>query len=145
MQFKKTEVINGVRVKTREARLWYDMMNRCESGGKCQARQPAYVGCFTSTLFQDFQLFAGWCHSQVGFGLKGHQLDKDILVEGNKEYSEDVCVFVPQELNKFLTLRAADRGNCPLGVYWREEVDKYVAIYAHKLDILETRLKLKEK
>ena len=46
----------------------------------------------------------------------GYQLDKDILVKGNKIYSEDTCVFVPYEVNLFLTKTDAKRGLHPIGV-----------------------------
>jgi len=34
----------------------------------------------------------------------GKQLDKDILIPGNKEYGPEKCVFVSQELNKFFNM-----------------------------------------
>jgi hypothetical protein len=43
-------------------------------------------------------------------------LDKDILHKGNKIYSSDTCVFVPQFINKLFINRNADRGILPLGV-----------------------------
>ena len=79
-------------------------------------RYPTYRGCVTSENFKNFQFFAGWCQEQVGFGEDGCQLDKDILIKGNKVYSEDTCVFVPKELNLVLTSRKALRGEQPIGV-----------------------------
>ena len=40
----------------------------------------------------------------------GYCLDKDILIRGNKEYSEVACRYVPQYLNKLLLDRGAARG-----------------------------------
>lgn len=127
MRHKKSYIVDGDEVKTKECILWRHMLQRCEAGGKEQAKHPTYIGCSTSETFKDFQFFAEWCQSQVGFGLSGYHLDKDILFEGNKVYSEDICVFIPQELNKFLTTRTASRGDYPLGVSWHERSGKFRA------------------
>jgi hypothetical protein len=52
----------------------------------------------------------------VGFGEEGFCLDKDILSKGVKEYSEQNCVFVPQEINKLLNKHKIHRGEYPIGV-----------------------------
>ena len=54
-------------------------------------------------------------------------IDKDILGGVNSAYSEDTCIFIPQEVNKFFTQRSADRGEHPLGVSWRDRSKKFVA------------------
>ncbi|QFH49348.1 hypothetical protein [Leclercia adecarboxylata] len=43
-------------------------------------------------------------------------MDKDILVPGNKQYSEAACRYVPQYVNNVLVDRGNDRGLLPLGV-----------------------------
>ena len=44
-------------------------------------------------------------------------LDKDILYKGNKVYSRNTCIFVPQRINKLFTKRDNSRGKDPIGVY----------------------------
>ena len=44
-------------------------------------------------------------------------LDKDILHKGNKVYSRDTCIFVPQRINNLLIKRDKMRGKDPIGVY----------------------------
>jgi hypothetical protein len=69
-----------------------------------------------SENFQDFRFFAEWCEGQIGYGVENYHIDKDILIPGNKLYSENTCVFVPAALNKFFIASDASRGLYPLGV-----------------------------
>lgn len=99
------------------SRVIFNMIHaRCDPNGYHQKAEPTYVGCYTSENFKDFQFFAKWCQTQTGYGLDDYEIDKDILIVGNKCYSEDTCVFVPNSLNAFLILRTNDRGDFPLGV-----------------------------
>ena len=43
-------------------------------------------------------------------------LDKDILYKGNKVYSRETCIFVPQRINTLFTKRDKSRGDTPIGV-----------------------------
>ena len=47
---------------------------------------------------------------------EGKALDKDILFQGNKEYSPEKCLFVSQEINSLTVMRGNARGTLPLGV-----------------------------
>ena len=125
-EFKRSEVVDGKWVVTKEYRLWAHMLERCYSD-ECHHRQPTYARCAVSDNFKNFQWFAKWCQSQIGFGMQGYQLDKDILVQGNNIYSEDTCVFVPRRINLLLTKSDATRGIYPVGVAWKQANKKYVA------------------
>lgn len=102
------------------------MLERCYDK-KAQEKHPTYKGCSVSNNFKSFQYFAEWCNNQVGFKIANSQLDKDILVIGNKLYSEDTCCFVPKEINVLFTNRAKLRGSCPIGVSFHESAGKYQA------------------
>jgi hypothetical protein len=52
-------------------------------------------------------------------------LDKDLLVVGNKVYSPETCIYVPQWLNNFTTFRFASRGEYSIGVHLNKRLDKY--------------------
>ena len=49
---------------------------------------------------------------------EGKQLDKDLLILGNKVYSQNTCVFVKSKFNTFLVEHAAARGESPIGVHY---------------------------
>ena len=103
------------RKNTKEYALWHSMLQRCYSK-PYHEKQPTYIGCSVSYNFKYYHLFHAWCQTQLGFGKEGYQLDKDLLIKGNKLYSEDTCVFIPKELNALLTKRTLDRGLLPIGV-----------------------------
>ncbi len=124
--FARSFRVNGKKVRTKEYQLWHNMLKRCYSEGHQQYRQT-YTGCSVSEGFKNFQHFAEWCQTQIGFGLDGYHLDKDILQRGNKVYSEDTCVFVLHNINSLLIKRDALRGNYPIGVSWKHSKQKYRA------------------
>ena len=106
-------------VQTKEYKLWTSMLVRCYSDNS-KKRRPTYEGCEVSNNFKYYEYFYEWCHSQIGFGNEGWHLDKDLLVKGNKVYSEKTCVFLPNEINSVLTKREASRGEYLIGVYWNK-------------------------
>ena len=107
--------INGV--KTKEYELWSSMLERCYSDA-LKKRRPTYGDCKVSNNFLHYEYFYEWCNQQVGFGNEGWHLDKDLLIKGNKVYSEDTCVFIPKEINMVLTKSTASRGEYLIGVNW---------------------------
>lgn len=115
---------------TKEYSMWADMLLRCTD--TYWAKAPTYIGTTCSENFKFYSFFYEWCNSQIGFGNKDENgrawsLDKDILVKGNKLYSEDTCCFVPHSLNNLLLNRKNDRGQTPVGVYWDENKRKFRA------------------
>ena len=104
-------------VQTKEYVLWKHMLQRCYSDDFKKER-PTYEGCQVSENFKSYEYFYEWCHEQVGFGNEGFHLDKDLLVKGNKVYSESTCVFIPREINSLLIKSTASRGEHLIGVSW---------------------------
>ena len=104
-------------VLTKEYILWKHMLERCYSDA-LKKRCPAYEGCEASDNFKSYEYFYEWCNKQIGFGVRGFEMDKDLLVKGNKVYSESTCVFIPAEINLLLTKRTASRGEHLIGVNW---------------------------
>ena len=102
---------------TKEYKLWNNMLKRCYST-TFKNKQPTYEGCEVSENFKSYEYFYEWCNEQIGFGNVGFDLDKDLLLKGNKIYSENTCVFIPSEINLLLVKREASRGEHLIGVSW---------------------------
>ena len=117
--------------KTKEYKLWSSMLQRCYDGALKQI-YPSYQDCTTSESFNYLWKFKEWCVDQIGFNSKDNNgkdfaLDKDILIKGNKIYSEDTCCFVPYEINNLLSSNRKSRGDTPIGVSFHTRDNKYQA------------------
>ena len=139
---KKAKLVFGLGIKgekhpsyegakpLREYTTWVNMLRRCTE--KLWSKHPTYTGTTCSESFKDYDYFYEWCQNQVGFGntdddnISWH-LDKDILVKGNKHYSEDTCVFVPHKINSLLCRRRGARGEYLIGVTWNKRVKRFVS------------------
>jgi len=94
---------------------WKGMLRRCYSE-TMKTAHPTYIPCTVSENFKSYSYFYEWCHRQVGFGVAGFEIDKDIIKKRNKEYSETTCSFVPFQLNSLFTKTNKSRGGLPIGV-----------------------------
>lgn len=115
--------------KLPEYRLWCKMLERCYSE-KYHQSHPTYKGCEVEPFLLSFTNFYNFIRGLKGFGEvdeKGRpfQMDKDILVKGNKTYGVDTICFVPQEINLFLINAKLLRGELPVGVDYCEGNGKY--------------------
>ena len=111
---------------TKEYVLWYSMLVRCYSTA-LKKRYPTYEYCKVSENFKYYEYFYEWCNKQIGFNNGGWHLDKDLLVKGNKVYSESTCVFLPAEINSLLVKSDKIRGKHPIGVSWNKRDEVFVA------------------
>ena len=103
---------------------WKSMIERSYSK-RFQEIRPTYIGCSVTKEWLIFSNFRVWMKTQ---DWQGRQLDKDILVLGNKEYSPDTCIFVSGAINNLLTDSAAARGDLPLGVHLDKCSGMYVSM-----------------
>ena len=112
---------------TKEYLLWKNMLERCYS----DTQYSTYEGCEVSDKFKSYEYFYEWCHKQIGFGNEGGEnpfhLDKDLLIKGNKVYSEDTCVFIPREINQLLTKSTASRGEYLIGVTFEKSSGRFMS------------------
>lgn len=112
----------GIRDKTYD--IWQKMLHRCY-GSKVGKSCATYVGCEVSENFKSYHLFHQWSENQIGFREQGFQLDKDLLVKGNKLYSEATCLYLPKELNCLIIKSDKSRGTYPIGVCWDRNCNKF--------------------
>jgi hypothetical protein len=117
---------NGKNTKVYVA--WNHMLERCYSP-KFQAKWPTYAGCSVQEEWIYFQTFASWYFANYYeiLSLGRSELDKDILIKGNKIYSPETCVFVPGSINSLFTKSNAKRGKYPIGVDYDKRRNKYRA------------------
>lgn len=102
---------------------WKEMLKRCFCPVH-HKKQPTYINCRLYPDWLKLSNFERWMKVQ---DFEGKNLDKDILVVGNKLYSPETCVFISKDLNNFLTDHGARRGIYPLGVSWHKKSKKFQA------------------
>lgn len=93
--------------------VWMMMLRRCYDT-KLLVKEPSYVGCYVCDEWALYSNFKSWFDKNY---IEGFELDKDLLVKGNKEYSSSTCCFLPKEINSLLTKRQNHRGEYPIGVH----------------------------
>lgn len=117
--------INGI--NTREYIRWYSMMERCY-GTKFQEKYPTYKDCTVCEEWCNFQNFSKWFNENYyEIDKEIMCLDKDILVKGNKIYSPETCIFVPNRINCLFIKNDNNRGNYLLGVTYIQKTNKFKA------------------
>ena len=108
-------------------KCWKSMLQRCYSA-KFQEKCPTYVDCSVSEEWLYYPNFKNWYDANYyEIDNKTSQLDKDVLIKGNKVYSPYTCVFVPQFINTLFVKCQKSRGKLPIGVYYNKKDKKYRA------------------
>ena len=74
---------------------WTGVIERCYSKSWLK-KKPSYIGATACEEWKRFSNFRKWMREQ---DFSGKQLDKDILIVGNKIYSPNTCIFVRSEVN----------------------------------------------
>lgn len=125
--YKSNIQINGKHCHTEQYNTWVGMMKRCYDP-KYLLKFPTYIDCSVDEEWHNYQVFAKWYDDNIyKVDDEYMELDKDILNKGNKVYSPETCIFVPQRINYLLLKRDAARGECPIGTYFNKEINRYVA------------------
>lgn len=96
--------------KTPEYTTWNNMIQRCYVEEYIKTH-PAYGDCIIIDEWHNFQNFAKWYHENfydVGEGRM--HIDKDILMKGNRLYSPERCLIIPQRINMIFMNKPNSQG-----------------------------------
>lgn len=107
---------------------WQQMLKRCYTK-EYQRRFPSYVGCKVCPEWLRLSGFKKWWELNY---VDGYDLDKDLILPGNKIYSPETCVYIPSWLNKFTTFHDRARGDFPIGVDYSKSQGRFRARVNHK-------------
>ena len=105
---------------------WIDMLRRCYDPYYLN-KKPTYIDCYVCNEWLCFQNFAKWCEENY-YEVKNEimHLDKDILIKGNKIYSPETCMFVPERINILFVKNKSIRGKYPIGISeYKEKKSNY--------------------
>ncbi|UGO50657.1 HNH endonuclease [Bacillus phage vB_BanS_Sophrita] len=107
---RKYKITDENNKMTKQYATWREMLKRCYSP-KFQKENTTYIGCIVTEEWHNFQNFAKWFDENY-YEIFGEQveLDKDILIKGNKVYSPETCVFVPKYINQIFTKQESTKG-----------------------------------
>lgn len=133
--------------------IWNNMIKRCYNE-KIIKENPTYRDCYICEEWLNFQNFAKWYEENKWEADGRMEIDKDILVKGNKLYSPETCVISEKFINTLFTKSNKTRGEYMIGVSKYKE--KYLArcnnnnkairlgLFDNELDAFEAYKKSKE-
>ena len=117
---------------------WNSMLQRCYDE-QYHNKRISYSDCKVCEEWHNFQAFAEWYdENYYTIGNEKMCLDKDILNKGNKVYSPNNCIFVPEYINTLFCKRQNDRGEYPIGV----SIHKKTGHFEARCSTLEGRIYL---
>ena len=122
---EKTKNENGNTIKSYV--VWMHMLERCYSD-ECQKKHQTYKARYVCEEWLNYSDFKKWYDDNY-YEIDEERmcLDKDILVKGNKIYSPNTCVFVPNNINILFIKRNKARGKYPIGVCKPNNSNKFKA------------------
>lgn len=122
-------------------RRWKNMLERCYDPYVINKDSNlTYADCFVCEEWLCFQNFAEWWYKNVyNCNNERMELDKDILIKGNKIYSPETCLIVPQRINTLFIKQQRKRGEYPIGIctYCNKEY-KYLRVQCNTLEKKES-------
>jgi hypothetical protein len=119
--------LTDIQINNKVKSVWKDIIKRTTSGSYLQTKKSCYIGCTVADEWRNYDNFYSWYISQTGYNLEGYEVDKDLLIKGNKVYSSDTCVLLPKFINSILTTSKASRTTLPIGVMYNPKINKFIA------------------
>lgn len=109
---------------------WEGIKNRCKSN-ILYDRTFNYQGCSVCDEWKEFASFRKWFLDNL-YIVPGQrmEIDKDLLVKGNRVYSPETCCFLPRNINHAITILKNGKTNLPPGVSYT----KYKETFEAKID-----------
>lgn len=87
---------------------WKGVIRRCYNE-KERNKNPSYKNTTICEKWKCFQVFGAWYEQNFKYYMQDWELDKDILIKGNKIYSPTTCAFVPTDVNGLFINRKRGR------------------------------------
>lgn len=111
---------------------WRDMMHRCYND-KFHESHPQYEQCTVCEEWLNFCNFEKW-YNENYYRIEDltMDLDKDILIKGNKEYCPATCCIVPHCINTLFLTGKKNRGDLPIGIHYDNEHKRYRAAMSYQ-------------
>lgn len=100
-------------------KTWKSMLGRCY-----YYTNPTYAGAIVCDQWLTFSNFKAWMENQQWLG---KVLDKDLILDNNKTYSPETCLFITTHVNSFMTEKRSNKGEYPTGVCFNKWHGKFVA------------------
>lgn len=129
---------NGKQFQYQEYTVWRATMQRGKP--KYWVKHPHYTGTTISKLFSDWDSYKGWYDEQFNSSFvddegRPFELDKDLLSNGSRHYSEDTCCFLPRLIN--IRLRNKSKGLRLLTEHYKDQIDPkaYQALMEYEVNI----------
>ena len=120
---------------TKAYNCWFNMFTRCYDNEHRTKSHIRYIGCTVCDEWHNYQNFAKWFNENYYESTNENiEIDKDILIKGNKIYSPQTCCFVPESINRFFTKSNSSRGKYPIGVSKDKDRGCFVAVCTNEYD-----------
>lgn len=102
---------------------WCSMLDRCYSKNS-KKYNLSYLDCYVCSAWLTFSRFKLWMIKQ---DWQGMELDKDLLVQNNKVYSPETCLFLPKLVNNILARNRRVKNKRLLGANYNKINKRFYA------------------
>lgn len=118
--------VNGERFRCPIFSIWKSLI--CRTIPPIKESHASYADCSISDGWKHYMDFYNWTNNRDWEGLR---LDKDVLIRGNRIYSPDTCVYIPNSLNQLLKQPKKSDSDICMGVRYlhgyKDSKDKFEA------------------